>query len=366
MRSPRGPRSSPSWRPHIATVMSHLGPMAPLLLTLAVTVKAITMAMTLYNAVMAVASVVQGVYAAATGAGTTAIRRNTIALAAYKTAQLVGSIATGIATAATTAFGIALAIATSPITWIIVAIGALVAGLVLFFTKTEIGRKIWTTAWNSIKMAVGVVWSWLQQTVWPALMTALRAVGAVVMWLWRNVITPAFNAIKWVISVAWNAAKLYFGLWVGLFRNVVGPVVMWLWNTVIGPAMRGIGGVIGWVWNTLIKPAWDSFRRSLDILGEAFKFLWNNVIKPTWDALGAGIRWVVDNIITPRVGCPQVRTERRRRILRHHRHRDRQRLGQDQELRREADQLRPRHRLEQGPAARVEHNRRIPPPGSTR
>ncbi|QDF17462.1 tape measure protein [Gordonia phage PhrostedPhlake] len=285
--------------PHIATVMSHLGPMAPLLLTLAVTVKAITMAMTLYNAVMAVASVAQGVYAAATGAGTTAIRRNTIALAAYKTAQLVGSIATGIATAATTAFGIALAIATSPITWIIVAIGALVAGLVLFFTKTEIGRKIWTTAWTSIKAAVAVVWSWLQQTVWPALMTALRAVGAVVMWLWRNVITPAFNAIKWVIGVAWNAAKLYFGLWVGLFRNVVGPVVMWLWNTVIGPAMRGIGAVIGWVWNTLIRPAWEAFRRHLGILGEAFKFLWNNVIKPTWDALGAGIRWVVDNIITP-------------------------------------------------------------------
>lgn len=285
--------------PHIATVMSHLGPMAPLLLTLAVTVKAITMAMTLYNAVMAVASVAQGVYAAATGAGTTAIRRNTIALAAYKVAQLAGSVATGIATAATAAFGIALAIATSPITWIIVAIGALIAGLVLFFTKTEIGRKIWTTAWNSIKAAVAVVWSWLQQTVWPALMTALRAVGAVVMWLWRNVVTPAFNAIKWVIGVAWNAVKLYFGLWVGLFRNVIGPVVMWLWNTVIGPAMRAIGAVIGWVWNSLIKPVWDSFRRSLDILGEAFKFLWNNVIKPTWDALGAGISWVVDNIITP-------------------------------------------------------------------
>ncbi|UVF60291.1 tape measure protein [Gordonia phage Murp] len=278
--------------PHIATVMSHLGPMAPVLLTLAVTVKAITMAMTLYNAVMAVASVAQGVFYAATGRSTAGLRGNMIALAAHRVAMLTGAVASGI-------FGAALAIATSPITWIVVAIGALIAGLVLFFTKTEIGRKIWTTAWNSIKMAVGVVWSWLQQIVWPALMTALRAVGAVVMWLWRNVITPAFNAIKWVIGVAWNAAKLYFGLWVGLFRNVVGPVVMWLWNTVIGPAMRAIGAVIGWVWNTLIKPVWESFRRSLDLLGEAFKFLWNNVIKPTWDALGAGIRWVVDNIITP-------------------------------------------------------------------
>ncbi|MDJ0006519.1 transglycosylase SLT domain-containing protein [Gordonia alkanivorans] len=278
--------------PHIATVMSHLGPMAPVLLTLAVTVKAITMAMTLYNAVMAVASVAQGVFYAATGRSTAGLRGNMIALAAHRVAMLAGAVASGI-------FGAALAVATSPITWIIVAIGALIAGLVLFFTKTEIGRKIWTTAWNSIKAAVSVVWSWLQQTVWPALMTALRAVGAVVMWLWRNVITPAFNAIKWVIGVAWNAAKLYFSLWVGLFRNVVGPVVMWLWNTVIGPAMRAIGAVIGWVWNTLIKPVWDSFRRSLDILGEAFKFLWNNVIKPTWDALGAGISWVVDNIISP-------------------------------------------------------------------
>ncbi|QPL13965.1 tape measure protein [Gordonia phage Blino] len=321
--------------PHIATVMSHLGPMAPLLLTLAVTVKAITMAMTLYNAVMAVASVAQGVFFAATGRSTAGLQGNMIALAAHRVAMLAGAVASGI-------FAGALALATSPITWIIVAIGALVAGLVWFFTKTELGQKIWTTVWNSIKSAVQSVWEFLKpvfqwignafgtvvgfirdhwRLILPIIMgplgllisvvskywtqiktafsVAFQAIGAVVMWLWRNVVTPAFNGIKMVIGVAWNVIKFFFGLWVGLFRNVIGPVVMWLWNTVIGPAMRGIGGVIGWVWNTLIKPAWDSFRRSLDILGEAFKFLWNNVIKPTWDALGAGIRWVVDNIITP-------------------------------------------------------------------
>ncbi|QMU18999.1 phage tail protein [Gordonia rubripertincta] len=330
--------------PHIATVMSHLGPMAPILLTLAVTVKAITMAMTLYNAVMAVASVVQGVYAAATGAGTTAIRRNTIALAAYKTAQLAGSIATGIATAATTAFGIALAVATSPITWIVVAIGALVAALVLFFTKTEVGRKIWAAAWGGIKAAVGAVWSWLQNTVWPAMMAAFRAIGAVamwlwrsiilpvwngikaaigiawtiikgyftawsmifrnvigpvVMWLWRSIITPAFNAIKAVIGVVWNVVKTIFNGWVLLFRNVIGPIIMWFWRTIVMPAFRAIGAVISWAWNTLIKPAWDAFKRGLDVIGNAVKWLWNSIIKPTWDALGKGIAWVVDNIIMP-------------------------------------------------------------------
>ncbi|ANA85412.1 tape measure protein [Gordonia phage Bowser] len=266
--------------PHIATVMSHLGPMAPVLLTLAITVKAITTAMIAYNAVMAIASVAQGVFFAATGRSTAGLQGNLIALAAHRVAMLAGAVASGL-------FGAALAIATSPITWIIVAIGALIAGLVLFFTKTEIGRKIWETVWNGIKAAVAAVWSWLQTTVWPAMMAAFRAIGAVAMWLWQNVIDPAWNGIKAAIGVAWTLIKGYFSVWMAVIRTLAG-VVMWLWNNVVSPAFNGIKAVIGFVWGG-IKFYFDAFMAVLRVIGGVANWLWQNVMVPVWNGIKATI-----------------------------------------------------------------------------
>ncbi|AXH45783.1 tape measure protein [Gordonia phage GEazy] len=266
--------------PHIATLVAKLGPFAPILLGIALAAKVITTAMIAYNAVMAIASVAQGVFYRATGRSAAGLRRNAIALAAYK-------VSAAIATAATWAFGAALTIATSPITWIIVAIAALVAGLVLFFTKTEIGRKIWATVWNGIKAAVAAVWSWLQTTVWPAMMAAFRAIGAVAMWLWQNVIVPAWNGIKAAIGVAWTLIKGYFSVWMAVIRTLAG-VVMWLWNNVVSPAFNGIKAVIGFVWGG-IKFYFDAFMAVLRVIGGVANWLWQNVMVPVWNGIKATI-----------------------------------------------------------------------------
>ncbi|AMS02938.1 tape measure protein [Gordonia phage MagicMan] len=266
--------------PHIATLVAKLGPFAPILLGIALAAKVITTAMIAYNAVMAIASVAQGVFYRATGRSAAGLRRNAIALAAYK-------VSAAIATAATWAFGAALTIATSPITWIIVAIAALVAGLVLFFTKTEIGRKIWATVWNGIKAAVAAVWSWLQTTVWPAMMAAFRAIGAVAMWLWQNVIVPAWNGIKAAIGVAWTLIKGYFSVWMAVIRALAG-VVMWLWNNIVSPAFNGIKAVIGFVWGG-IKFYFDAFMAVLRVIGGVANWLWQNVMVPVWNGIKATI-----------------------------------------------------------------------------
>ncbi|WP_287004672.1 MULTISPECIES: hypothetical protein [Gordonia] len=277
--------------PPLASLVSHLGPMGPLLVAGAVAVKGISAAMVVYNGVMAVASVAQGVFVAATGRSTAGLEGNTIALAAHRVATLAGAAASAV-------FGAALAVAQSPITWIIVAIGALVAALVWFFTKTELGRQIWATAWNGIKAAVSAVWGWLSTTVFPAFKVAISAIGAAAVWLWQNAIQPAWNGIKVAIGVAWTIISGYFTAWWTAIK-VVASVVMWLWNNVVAPAFQGIGSVIAWVWNNVIKPAWVGLQIELKAIGAAFEWVWNNVIKPVWDGLGAGISWVVDNVIKP-------------------------------------------------------------------
>lgn len=327
--------------PPLASIIAKLGPMAPYLLMVAGAVKVTVAAYTAWNAIMFTASVAQGIFAAATGRGTASLAGNTIALGAYKAAQLTGAIATGIATAATTAFGVALTIATSPITWIIVAIGLLVGALVLLYKKNETFRNFVTAAWNGIKAAIAAVWSWLSGTVFPllkqalqivgqammwlwqnvmmpawtaikfviavfwaaiqiifkAFMLVLKAVGAVVMWLWNTVIVPAFNAIKFVIAVFWAAIQIYFKIWQVVLK-AVGGVIMWLWNNVVSPAFNAIGSIISSIWNSVIRPVWDAFSTAIHVVGDAAMWLWNNAITPAWNGIKAAIT-AVWNIVKP-------------------------------------------------------------------
>ncbi|AZV00745.1 tape measure protein [Gordonia phage Kiko] len=277
--------------PHIATLIAKLGPFAPVLLGLAMAVKLVSMAMVGYNAVMALASVAQGVFAAATGAGTTAIRRNMIAMAAYKTSQLIGTVVTWAATAAWTALGAAINFAMGPIGLIIIAVAAIAAGLVLLYKKNETFRNIVNAVWNSIKSAVGSVWGFLKgvfawisdafgtvigfirdhwrlilpiilgplgllialvSKYWNQIKTAFsvafKAIGAVAMWLWQNVITPAFNGIKAVIGFVWGGIKFYFNAFMAVLR-VIGSVANWLWRNVMVPVWNGIKGAIEFFWN---------------------------------------------------------------------------------------------------------------------
>lgn len=69
-------------------------------------------------------NIVLGIQGALYGGMTKKIATNSIALGAYKVAQVAGTVVTWLATAATTAFGIAMLVATSPITLIILAIAA--------------------------------------------------------------------------------------------------------------------------------------------------------------------------------------------------------------------------------------------------
>ena len=50
----------------------------------------------------------------------------------------------------------------SPITWIVLAIVALIAVIVLIATKTTWFQDIWETVWGAIKTAAEAVWTWLQ------------------------------------------------------------------------------------------------------------------------------------------------------------------------------------------------------------
>ncbi|QXU53609.1 hypothetical protein [Rhodococcus sp. LW-XY12] len=312
--------------PHLATLIANLAPMAPILLAVVTMVKVAAVTMTLWNAAMFASSVAQGVFIAATGRSTASIRRNTIALAAYRAALIAGAIAQGALNAVMSA---------NPITLILIAIAALVAGLVWFFTQTEVGKRIWESVWNGIKSALASAWEFIKGALdaigsaftwlWEeAIRPAFTKIGEIFTWLYENIVQPVFTAIKVALAVV---AVAFMLLWEGikLYVEMMGNIISWLWNTIAQPVwelmkagLQALGDFFSWVWNSLIKPAWDAagagisavyngvilpvwnaLKAALGAVGAFFGWVWNSVIKPAWDGLGAGVRAVWENVIRP-------------------------------------------------------------------
>ena len=247
-----------------------------------------------------------------------------VALMAWSAAQKAWTAMQAIATAATWLWNAALT--ANPIGIVVVAIAALVAALVYFFTQTETGKAVITAVWEAIQSAISFAWNSVIKPVWDAMVAAFRFIGEVlssvwsgvimpvfeffksavqlvgdiVMWLWNNVVTPAFTAIGFVIQVWWAAAQIVFELF-KLAISAIGDIVMWLWNNVITPAFNGIGAAISFVWSTLIMPVFDAFKAGLGLLGDAVTWLWQTIIVPAFQAIGDGISLVWNSVIMPAI-----------------------------------------------------------------
>jgi hypothetical protein len=189
-----------------------------------------------------------------------------------------------------------------PIGWILIAIGLLVAGLVLAYQKSETFRAIVQAAWQGIQQAVSVAWN---NVIKPAL-EALRnflvtEVMPKVLFLWNNVFKPVFSDIGLLVQTVWtNALKpALTALWAFVSTHL-GPAIMWLHKNVVVPAFQAIGTIIGAVWNGVIKPllqAWWAYVSK--ILVPVLMFLWKNVVVPVFKAIGAIISWAWKTVIQP-------------------------------------------------------------------
>ncbi|MDH6283232.1 hypothetical protein [Prescottella agglutinans] len=185
----------------------------------------------------------------------------------------------------------------NPISLIILAIAALVAGIVLAYRNSETFRNIVQTVWDAIKTAISFAWESVIKPVFEALKTGLQAVGDFFIWVWDSLIKPAWEGLGAGIDWVWQNVirPAWDGLKAGL--QAVGDFFSWVWNSLIKPAWDGLGAGIDWVWQNIIKRVWDALKTDLQLLGDFFKWIWESLIKPAWDALGYGIQWVIDNIV---------------------------------------------------------------------
>ncbi|MFG1800191.1 hypothetical protein ACGFI4_08460 [Micromonospora carbonacea] len=130
--------------------------------------------------------------------------RSAAATTASKVAAVAGAAATGIATAAQWAWN--LAMSANPIGIVIVAIGALVAGIVWLATQTTFFQDTWRAIWGKIGEPVTAAWEWIKRVGSQALDYYLSMPGRI----WSafktigGYVSAPFKAGFNAVSRAWN------------------------------------------------------------------------------------------------------------------------------------------------------------------
>ncbi|ADZ07423.1 Phage tail tape measure protein [Lactobacillus amylovorus] len=145
---------------------------------------------------------------------------------------------------------------TSPITWIVAGITAVVAGLTWFFTQTKTGRAMWasfvswlkglwqglvqvaTTVWNAIVQvwngAVGII-----KGVWNGVLTVTRTVWNAV----RAYISTVFNDIQTVIRTRMTVIRTIFSAGWRILTTIVSSVWKMI-TAIVSGAINAVAGII--------------------------------------------------------------------------------------------------------------------------
>ena len=220
----------------------------------------------------------QKFYTATVNGGTGAVKAKT---AAEKIGMVVGKAQVVVTKAMAGAQRLLnAAFKANPIGFIITALIALGAGLVLLYKKSETFRRIVDAAWAGIKKAAAATVAWFKNTAWPWMRDVFTKIGSVVRWLWDNIYKPYFTKI-------WGIAKSVFG-WIKntgwpilkVALAAIGNAAMWLWTNAIKPAFGFIWGiaksVFGWIANT----GWPLLKTAFNAIGSVVSWLWTNIYQP--------------------------------------------------------------------------------------
>ncbi|MCA1841340.1 MAG: phage tail tape measure protein, partial [Actinobacteria bacterium] len=220
----------------------------------------------------------------------------TVATLAYSVATKAVAAASVIWTGVQWALNAALT--ANPIGLIVLAIAALVGGIILAYQHSETFRDIVQGAWTVIQNVILFAWNSVIKPVWDAFINALQWVGDKVGWLWSNIIQPIFGFIGDLVSAWWSGVQIEFDLFRAAI-GFIGDAVNWLWENVIQPVWNGIGNTIKWVIENIIAPAFETMKGALGRVGEFFGSVVEG-IRSAWDgvkrAVAVPINFVIETV----------------------------------------------------------------------
>ncbi len=187
---------------------------------------------------------------------------------------------------------------TSPITWIVVGIAAVVAGLTWFFNQTKTGRAMWAsfvswlkglwqglvqitqTVWNIMRVYISTVFKNIQ-TVIRTGMTVIRTIfGAgwrilttIVSSVWKIITTIVSGDINVVAGIIRAITAVMRGDWSGAWNAIKG-VVQTVWNTIKSVVQTGINAV-----QSIVTTVMNAVKVVFSSVWNAIRDVFNNGVQ---------------------------------------------------------------------------------------
>lgn len=207
-----------------------------------------------------------------------------VASGAKTATEAFGALAESSKLAAVAQWAFNSAILANPITWIVVGIATVVAGLTWFFTQTKTGRAMWASFVSWLKG----LWQGLVQvasTVWNAIVQVFTAVV--------NTVRSVWNGITSFFSGLWNGiVNVAKSVWQGLV-SFFSPLI-----NAIASIWRGLTTIVNNVWRSFLtgmQPVISAIKNYWSALTEFYRTLWQGIVavaRVIWMGLVAVFRVV--------------------------------------------------------------------------
>ena len=287
----------------------------------------------------------------------TALGSAFLAFKAFSAVQgMLSGIPAVLTTIKTAVTGLFTTMSANPIGIAIAAIAALTAGLVYFFTQTEMGRQIWqgfmdwfSGVWQSVAPVLTEVWNGIVETattVWNHMMAVvapiIQAVVDFIRSVWDGISlwwTENQGLIQQTFTTVWNAIQTVIQMVMPIIQsiietamNILAPFIEATWNNIftvvttvwelikiaIQTAMDVISGIIKAVmqvingdwrgaWET-IKGVGEAIWKGLSAAGKAIfdgfaqilSNIWNtikSVASSAWEGLKSTVLGLIDGLV---------------------------------------------------------------------
>nr|DAH11612.1 MAG TPA: tail tape measure protein [Caudoviricetes sp.] len=232
-----------------------------------------------------------------------------VGMTAYSIAQTAMTVASKLHTAATVAEKLAVlglngAMLTSPVTWIVAGIVALIAVFVILWNKCEGFRNFWINLWDKIKTAFAPVIEFVKSSFESFKEKLQTGILPALQDLW----TAIKEKVLPVLSLIWDYVQIYIQpafewLKTGLGNiKIVFQTIFTVIKTIVSTAFENIKTVITTVWNNIkivISTVLDVIKNIIKLATSIIKGDWKGAweaIKGIFSSIWNGIKGIVSNV----------------------------------------------------------------------
>lgn len=185
---------------------------------------------------------------------------------------------------------------TSPITWIVAGITAVVAGLTWFFTQTKTGRAMWASFVPWLKG----LWQGLVQvatTVWNSIVQVWNGAVGIIKGVWNGItgfFSGLWNGVIVVTRTIWNVMRAYIST---VFKNIqtVIRTRITVIRTIFSAGWRILTTVVSTVWKmitTIVSGSINAVAGIIRAITAAIRGDWSGA----WNAIKGIVQTVWDTI----------------------------------------------------------------------